>query len=74
MLKGVSAGVCQGQYSRAFRTESFTSALPFEVSDLARLTYLFCRFASTAMARPRVYFDITIGGAPAGRIVMEVSP
>lgn len=24
------------------------------------------------MSRPRVFFDITIGGAPAGRIVMEL--
>ena len=25
------------------------------------------------MAKPRCFFDITIGGKPAGRVVMEVS-
>ena len=32
----------------------------------------FVRQFSTIMARPRVYFDMTIGGSPAGRILMEV--
>merc|ERR1712168_1428102 len=27
---------------------------------------------SKKMARPKCYFDITIGGAPAGRVVMEL--
>ena len=61
------------QYTRAFRVKSFTLALPFEHSTLARLIFSFCRFASTAMARPKVFFDINIGGKSAGRVVMEVS-
>ena len=61
------------QYTRAFRVKSFTSALPFEHPTLARFIFSFCRFASTAMARPKVFFDITIGGKAEGRIVMEVS-
>lgn len=28
--------------------------------------------SSTPSANPRVFFDITIGGSPAGRIVMEL--
>ena len=32
----------------------------------------FVRQFSTIMARSRVYFDMTIGGSPAGRIEMEV--
>ena len=44
---------------------------PFEEEALALRT--FHRFLITAMARPRVFFDITIGGSSAGRIVMEVS-
>ena len=31
------------------------------------------RYASTIMSRQRVFFDITIGGKAAGRVVMEVS-
>lgn len=44
---------------------------PFEEVALALRT--FHRFLITAMAKPRVFFDITIGNGPAGRIVMEVS-
>ena len=44
---------------------------PFEEEALALRT--FHRFLITAMARPRVFFDITIGSSSAGRIVMEVS-
>lgn len=40
---------------------------PNTPSDLSKCELLF-----TAMALPRVYFDIGIGGKAAGRIVMEV--
>ena len=40
---------------------NFTNALRFAVSAV-----------SYAMGRPRVFFDITIGGKAAGRIVMEL--
>ncbi|CAH3123479.1 unnamed protein product [Porites lobata] len=43
---------------------------PFEEEALALRT--FHRFLITAMAKPRVFFDITIGGGSAGRIVMEL--
>lgn len=61
------------QYTRAFRVKSITLTLPFEHPILARLIFSFCRFASTAMAKPKVFFDISIGGRSEGRIVMEVS-
>ena len=32
----------------------------------------FVRQISTIMARPRVFFDMNVGGQPVGRIVMEV--
>ena len=44
---------------------------PFEEEALALRT--FHRFLITAMARPKVFFDMSIGGKAAGRIVMEVS-
>lgn len=44
---------------------------PFEEEALALRTIH--RFLITAMAKPRVFFDITIGGKGEGRIVMEVS-
>lgn len=42
---------------------------------MRRLVFLLCsvRYASTAMAKPQVFFDITIGGKPAGRLTLEVS-
>lgn len=40
---------------------------------LARLLFTFCRFASTAMSKPKVFMDITADGKPLGRIVIEVS-
>ena len=40
---------------------NFTNTLRFAVSA-----------ASYAMGRPRVFFDVTIGGKAAGRIVMEL--
>ena len=42
-------------------------------ANLGRILIAFCRFASTTMARPNVFFDMNIGGQPAGRIVFEVS-
>lgn len=49
------------------------SALPFHEVILARISLLIRRFVCAAMARPKCFFDITIGGKPAGRIVFEVS-
>lgn len=48
-----------------------TCCSPFEEEALALRT--FHRFLITAMAKPKVFFDITIGGKEAGRIIMEVS-
>ena len=48
-------------------------ALPFAEVILARIIFPIRRFVSAAMARPKCYFDISIGGKPAGRIVFEVS-
>ena len=51
----------------------YTLALPFGEVILARVSFSIRRFVSVAMAKPKCYFDITIGGQPAGRIVFEVS-
>lgn len=49
------------------------SVLPFLEVDLAEISFSIRRFVCAAMARPRCFFDITIGGKPTGRIVFEVS-
>lgn len=48
-------------------------ALPFAQVILARINFSIRRFVSAAMANPRCYFDITIGGKATGRIIFEVS-
>ena len=49
------------------------SALPFHEVILARSVLSIRRFVCAAMVNPKCFFDITIGGKPAGRIVFEVS-
>lgn len=39
---------------------------------IARFLYLGAVRALSTMANPKCYFDMTIGGAPAGRIIMEL--
>lgn len=39
---------------------------------LSLKTFIFCRLFLYEMSRPHVFFDISIGGAPAGRIIFEL--
>ena len=74
-MLGVVASRLQGAHSltRAENSSLHHSALPITEISLARFILSFRRFTSAAMSRSKVFFDMAIGGAPAGRIVFEVS-
>merc|ERR1719343_1599276 len=50
----------------------FASAAAFTTRSAPRLATRAFSGSSHLMANPKVYFDITIGGAAAGRVVMEL--
>jgi len=58
--------------SHVLSNPSLSAIISDRRANLGRILFAFCRFASTAMARPKVFFDMTIGGKPAGRIVFEL--
>lgn len=56
------------QHLRVCRYRRFTLSIPaFSHTHLTRSSLAF-----VSMGNPRVFFDMTIGGAPAGRIVMDL--
>lgn len=45
---------------------------PSHQHSITTTSSLHSKFPSITMSNPRVFFDVTIGGSPAGRIVMEL--
>ena len=71
-LKGVVDLHFPGSSFRSHVPDPHSTLLLDEVI-LARIAIPIRRFVCVAMANPRCFFDITIGGVPTGRIVFEVS-
>jgi Cyclophilin type peptidyl-prolyl cis-trans isomerase/CLD len=51
-------------------TKTLTLVAVFLVIKSALLPFPYCRYM--CRSKPQVYFDVSIGGSPAGRIIMEL--